>query len=215
MTTQPQEISIIPNRNSEGREQLSTSQTQHEDDMAMLHQQMEEQGYTLTYMDDLRKVKDYTRQTLFCKLKFINSHFDLYRHGKGTLSSYVMDALNINPSFRQDFWHKQAPNLKRALNQRRANCSSDIGKIFIGKRSDTYYSLCGFDNHTKPLRMMSMWHRKLCQKKKKSEQRTTRRRYRKQQGVHTKSCIYFQNAQKEKSFLLLLRQLFTYCGREM
>lgn len=135
--TQPQEISILPNRSSQDREQLSNSQTQHADNMAMLHQQMEEQGYTPTYMDDVRKVKDYTRQTLFCKLKFINSHSDLYRQGNDTISKYVMDALNINPAFHQDFWHKQAPNLKRALNQRRANCSSDIGKIFIGKRTVT------------------------------------------------------------------------------
>lgn len=99
----------------------------------MLTQQMEEQGYTPTYLDDLRKTKEYTRQTLFSKLKFITCSSDLYKQGEGSISKYVMDALNINETFRRDFWENQAPNLKRALNQRRANCSSDIGKVFVGK----------------------------------------------------------------------------------
>lgn len=133
VTTQPREITIVPTRRTDESEQLTNTQQSLTEDMEMLNQQMEKQGYTTTYMDDTRKVKEYTRQTLFCKLKFINSSYDLYKRGAGTISKYVMDALNIKPSCREDFWEKQAPNLKRALNQRRANCCSDIGKVFIGK----------------------------------------------------------------------------------
>lgn len=129
--TQPREISIMPSRHTQ-QEQLSHSNSHEEgDDLEMLKKQMEEQGYTPTYQDDIRKVKEYTRQTLFCKLKFITNSTDLFQQGRKTLSKYVMDALNINESFRKDFWNKQAPVLKRALNQRRANASTDIGKVFV------------------------------------------------------------------------------------
>lgn len=110
---------------------VAGGQIQHE--LEMLHQQMEEQGYVPTPKDDIRKVKEYTRQNLFGIMKFITSKVDLYRQGEGSISKYVMDELHIKQTFRKDFWEKQAPVLKSALNQRRANCSTDIGKVFVGK----------------------------------------------------------------------------------
>lgn len=95
--------------------------------------QQEEVGYVPTYKDDKRKVEHFVRNTLYLNMKFINCKSDLYARGRNTISNYVMTKLNISPSYRQAFWEKQAKNVYHALNQKRANASSDIMKKFTCK----------------------------------------------------------------------------------
>lgn len=104
-----------------------------EDDERIWREQQQQLGYVPTYKDDKRKVQYFIRNTLYHNMKFIMSESDLFARGRNTISNYVMNKLNIPQSYRQEFWEKQARNAYHALNQKRANASSDMMKVYTGE----------------------------------------------------------------------------------
>ena len=93
------------------------------------------------------KVKKYTKNIVFKKIKFIADQEELGSlREKGAIGNIIMDYMNIqDQSKRYSWWMLYQDIVKRALDQQRSNCNIAIKEVVVGKScsracQSSYYS---------------------------------------------------------------------------